>query len=91
MMTEGTLTLIEEDGAVELGAGACAAFPARLESGHHMLNRLPKPTAFLVIGAHSETETTYYSDVDMMVKQQDGRLTYYRKNGDPIAPEANRS
>ena len=91
MVTEGTLTLIEEDGAVELGAGECAAFPAGLKNGHHLVNRSPKPAAFLVIGAHSETETAYYSDVDMMVKQQDGRFTYYRKNGDPIAPEANRS
>ena len=91
MVTEGTLTLIEEDGAVELGTGECAAFPAGLENGHHLVNRSPKPAAFLVIGAHSETETAYYSDVDMMVTQQDGRFTFSRKNGDLIAPEANRS
>ncbi|MED7677997.1 cupin domain-containing protein [Rhodobacteraceae bacterium IMCC15231] len=91
LVTEGTLTLIEEDGAVELGAGECAAFPAGLENGHHLVNRSRKPATFLVIGTQSETETAYYADIDMMVKQQDGHFTFSRKNGDAIAPKANRS
>ena len=91
LVIEGTLTLIEEDGAVELGAGECAAFPAGLENGHHLVNRSSKPATFLVIGTQSETETAYYADIDMMVKQQDGHFTFSRKNGDAIAPEANRS
>ncbi len=35
---EGTLTLIEEDSAVEPNAGEYAAFPAGVENGHHLVN-----------------------------------------------------
>ena len=87
MATEGTLTVIEGDGAVKLDP----AFPADVKNGHPLVKRAATRAALLVIDMQSETETAYHSNVVMTVKQQDGRFTFTPKIGEAITSEANRS
>lgn len=87
MVTEGTCTLIDDQGAHEMMPGDCAAFPAGDENGHHLVNRSDKPAAFLVVGTRTPTETGYYSDLDMMVKYAEGQFTFTRKDGSPLTAD----
>ncbi|UWQ26161.1 cupin domain-containing protein [Leisingera aquaemixtae] len=87
MVTEGSCTLIDDQGAHEMQPGDCAAFPAGEENGHHLVNRSDKPAAFLVVGTRTETETGYYSDMDMMVKFARSEFTFTRKDGSPLTAD----
>ncbi|WP_425098741.1 cupin domain-containing protein [Tropicibacter sp. S64] len=86
VVTEGVLTLVDDDGPVEMRVGDCAAFPAGDRNGHHMQNLSDAPGAFVVIGTHTKTETAWYSDVDMKVTAQDGVFTFTHKDGRAFAP-----
>ncbi|WP_411352629.1 cupin domain-containing protein [Leisingera aquaemixtae] len=87
MVTEGSCTLIDDQGAHEMQPGDCAAFPAGEANGHHLVNRSDKPAAFLVVGTRTETETGYYSDMDMMVKFARSEFTFTRKDGSPLTAD----
>ncbi|UWQ51138.1 cupin domain-containing protein [Leisingera caerulea] len=87
MVTEGSCTLIDDQGAHEMQPGDCAAFPAGEANGHHLVNRSDKPAAFLVVGTRTETETGYYSDLDMMVKFARSEFTFTRKDGSPLTAD----
>ncbi|WP_027238017.1 cupin domain-containing protein [Leisingera caerulea] len=87
IVTEGSCTLIDDQGAHEMQPGDCAAFPAGEANGHHLVNRSDKPAAFLVVGTRTETETGYYSDLDMMVKLAEGQFTFTRKDGSPLTAD----
>ena len=84
IVTEGTCTLIDDDGEHLMQVGDCATFPAGDENGHHIVNRSDQPASFLVVGTRTPTETAYYSDMDMMVTAKDGQLTFTRKDGSPL-------
>jgi len=87
MVTEGTCTLIDDDGEHELHAGECATFPAGDANGHHLKNASDTPAAFLVVGTRTSTETAYYSDLDMMVTVKDGVFDFTRQNGTPLTAD----
>ncbi|WP_027259320.1 cupin domain-containing protein [Leisingera aquimarina] len=87
MVTEGTCTLIDDQGAHEMLPGDCAAFAAGDENGHHLVNRSDKPAAFLVVGTRTPSETGFYSDLDMMVKFARGEFTFTRKDGSPLTAD----
>ncbi|WP_425074423.1 cupin domain-containing protein [Sagittula sp. S175] len=84
MVTEGTLVLVEDDGETELQAGDCAAFPAGNPNGHHLVNRSDADGVFLVIGTHTETETGWYSDLDMKIEVNRGQMTFLRRDGSAL-------
>ncbi len=84
VVTEGTLTLVEEGGETTLVPGDCAAFPAGVENGHHVVNTSDAPGAFVVVGTRTETEVGYYSDVDMMVRFDKGSFDFTRRDGSPV-------
>ena len=81
VVTEGTLTLVDESGTTELGPGACCAFPAGDPNGHHLVNRSDAPGSFVVVGGRTETETAWYSDLDMKVTVRDGVMRFTRRDG----------
>ncbi|EDZ46639.1 cupin domain-containing protein [Leisingera daeponensis] len=87
MVTEGSCTLIDDQGAHEMQPGDCAAFPAGEANGHHLVNRSDKPAAFLVVGTRTSTETGFYSDMDMMVKFAGREFTFTRKDGSPLTAD----
>ena len=84
MVMDGTLTLIEDDGPVEMQPGDCATFPAGKANGHHLINATDREARFLVIGTSAPDEVAYYSDVDMMVTVADGSFTFTRRDGSPM-------
>jgi uncharacterized cupin superfamily protein len=78
---EGELTLIEDGGETQLGAGDCATFAKNSGNGHHMINRSDAPAVYLEVGTRSPIDVTYCSDVDMMSAAADGRFVH--KDGTP--------
>ncbi|WGI22710.1 cupin domain-containing protein [Amylibacter sp. IMCC11727] len=84
IVTEGTPTLIEDDGETLLHPGDCAAFKAGVENGHHLVNTTDQMAKFLVVGTSHPEEICTYSDIDMKVTDKDGESTFTRKDGTPI-------
>lgn len=84
IMLEGTLTLVEDDHETPLQTGDCAAFPAGVENGHHLINNSSSESRFLVVGTNTDTETAWYSDLDMKVKVENGNFHFTRKNGSDV-------
>lgn len=87
MMTQGELVLVEEDGEQVMQPGDCAAWPAGRSNGHHLVNRTDTRAAFLVVGTRTETETAYYSDMDMMVTSDATGFHFTRKDGSPLTAD----
>ncbi|KMK66022.1 cupin domain-containing protein [Puniceibacterium sp. IMCC21224] len=87
MVTDGALTLIEDNGETLLQRGDCAAFPAGVANGHHLINRSAAPASFLVIGTRTSQEVAWYSDLDMKVTVQDRVMTYTRRDGSAMDRE----
>ena len=87
MVTEGACTLIDDHGEHEMLPGDCASFPAGDANAHQLVNKTNAPAAFLVVGTHTETETAFYSDIDMMVKVDQDGFDFTRKDGSPLSAD----
>ncbi|MFD3191641.1 cupin domain-containing protein [Sedimentitalea sp. HM32M-2] len=88
MVTQGVCTLIDDTGAQQMLPGDCAAFPAGVANGHHLINKTDAPAAFLVVGARTPTETAFYSDIDMKVTTDpEAGSTFTRKDGSPLTAD----
>lgn len=87
MVTEGICTLIDDQGEHLMQVGDCAAFPAGEANGHHLVNKTEAPAAFLVVGTRTETETGYYSDLDMKVTVDASGYIFTRKDGSPLSAD----
>jgi len=83
MVTQGTCTLVDDDGPHEMSVGACAAFPAGVANGHHFINDTDDEARFLVVGTRAPHEVATYSDIDMMVEVKDGTARFTHKDGTP--------
>ena len=81
MVTEGTCTLVQDAGAVEMRPGDCAAFPAGSPDGHHFINRTDQVARFLVVGTKAKSEVATYSDVDLRVEIEGGKARFTYKDG----------
>lgn len=86
IVLSGELTLIDDFGETPLLPGDCASFPAGEPNGHHIINKSGANGSFLVVGTHTETETGWYSDLDMKVGVDKGTFTFTRKDGSPLEP-----
>ncbi|EBA14959.1 hypothetical protein RSK20926_17222 [Roseobacter sp. SK209-2-6] len=87
IVVSGSCTLIDDDGAHEMQPGDCASFPAGDANGHHLKNNTEAPATFLVVGTRTETETAYYSDLDMMVTDDADGFSFTRKDGSPLTAD----
>ena len=87
IMLSGTCVLIDDDGEHEMQPGDCAAWPAGEANGHHLVNKTDAPATFLVVGTRTPTETGYYSDIDMMVKDDENGFSFTRKDGSPLTAD----
>lgn len=87
IVTEGVCTLRDDNGDHEMQVGDCATFPAGEANGHHLLNHTDKIAKFLVVGTHTPTETGYYSDVDMMVRDDQDGFKFTKKDGTPLTAD----
>jgi uncharacterized cupin superfamily protein len=91
MVTEGTCTMLMDDGETIMHPGDCAAFPAGVADGHCFINHTDSVAKFLVIGTKAPREVATYSDIDLMVELtpgQHGKATFTHKNGQPYRPKA---
>ena len=84
MVTQGTVTLIDDTGETPMGVGDCAAFPAGDPNGHHFRNDTDTEARFLVVGTRAPAEVGTYSDIDMRVEVKNGAFTFTRKDGSPL-------
>jgi uncharacterized cupin superfamily protein len=84
MVTQGTCTLIDDQGETSLQPGDCAAFPKGDANGHHLVNKTDAPAQFLVVGTRTPTEVGHYSDVDLKVTVANGSFSYTRMDGSPL-------
>jgi len=84
IVLSGELTLVDDSGDTTLLPGDCASFPAGDANGHSVVNKSDKAGSFLVVGTRTDTETAWYSDMDMKVTAKNGAFTFTRKNGTPL-------
>jgi len=87
IVTQGTCTLIDDDGRHEMGVGDCAAFPAGDENGHHFVNKTGEEARFLVVGTKAAHEVATYSDVDLKVEIDAGQATFTHRDGTAFEAE----
>ena len=81
IVLSGNLTLVDDSGETPLKAGDVCTFPAGEASGHQIINKSSESGSFFVVGTHTETETAWYSDIDMMVATGNG---FTCKDGSPL-------
>lgn len=62
LVLQGTATVVENDGTVEIGPGDMALWPAGVDNAHHVLNRSNVPLRYLCAGTNPDAETVRYPD-----------------------------
>jgi len=72
----GELTLITDAGKQSLRSGDCAAFPANVADGHHLINRSDTMAVYLEIGSRHDDDTCSYPDIDLHLTRGDGGFTH---------------
>ena len=87
IVTKGVCILRDDEGDHEMQVGDCAAFPAGEANGHHILNHSNELAEFLVVGTHTPTETAYYSDLDMMVRDGEKGFEFTKQDGSPLTSD----
>ena len=88
MVTAGELVLVQDEGETRMVPGDCAAFPAGVANGHHLLNRSDEEARFLVVGTRAPHEIATYSDVDLRVELSGGAASFTRRDGSPLQADA---
>jgi uncharacterized cupin superfamily protein len=83
VVLSGRLTLVENDGEADLGQGEAAGFPAASGNGHHFLNRGAVPAVYLEIGTRPAADRCHYSDVDLVVIDDERGTRFIRRDGTP--------
>ncbi|WP_372839799.1 cupin domain-containing protein [Phaeovulum sp.] len=83
MVTEGECVLVQDAGETVMRAGDCAAFPAGVADGHHFINRSDAEARFLVVGSRAPNEVATYSDIDMKMVNEGGKVRFTHKDGTP--------
>jgi uncharacterized cupin superfamily protein len=84
MVTQGTCTLVDDHGETPMSVGDCATFKAGDPNGHCFINKTDDEARFLVIGTRTETETGWYSDIDLKISVDATGFTFTRKDGTPL-------
>jgi uncharacterized cupin superfamily protein len=84
MVTQGICTLVDDHGETPMSVGDCATFKAGDPNGHCFINKTDDEARFLVIGTRTETETGWYSDIDLKISVDASGFTFTRKDGTPL-------
>jgi uncharacterized cupin superfamily protein len=80
-IVSGELVLVTDEGEQVMRAGDCAAFPAGVQNGHHLVNRSGELAVALEVGSRVDADCADYPDIDM---RWDGPGDAYRhKDGTP--------
>ena len=81
---EGEVVLVTDEGETVLRPGMVAGFRARAVNGHHLVNRSDKTVRVLEVGTRTVEEVAYYSDIDMMVRENADGWGYSTKDGQSL-------
>ncbi len=81
VMISGHAVLIENDARTPMGPGDCAAFPAGVANGHHLINESNADCVFIAVGRKTSSDC-HYPDIDMHLDSETGRFT--RKDGSDV-------
>ncbi len=81
---EGEVVLVTDEGETVLRPGMIAGFRAGTANGHHLVNRSDKTVRVLEVGTRTAEEVAYYSDIDMMVRENADGWGYSTKDGQPL-------
>jgi len=81
----GTLTLIDDDGETEVGAGEAAGFPGGTPNPHHFENRGQEEAVLLEIGTRPNEDRCHYADHDLIAHDQDGKTWFTTRDGTPLS------
>jgi uncharacterized cupin superfamily protein len=81
---EGEVVLVTDEGETVLRPGMVAGFRAGTGNGHHLVNRSDKTVRVLEVGTRTVEEVAYYSDIDMMVRENADGWGYSTKDGQPL-------
>jgi uncharacterized cupin superfamily protein len=79
IMLSGEAVLIEDDCETIMRPGDVAAWPARVQNGHHLVNRTDNDCVFIAIGTGDRSKGGSYSDIDMTF----GDDGYFHRDGTP--------
>jgi uncharacterized cupin superfamily protein len=74
----GEVVLVTDAGEETLRAGDCAAFPAGVENGHHLINCSTTDATLLEVGTRTGRDSGVYSDIDLLFDAVRG---YSHKDG----------
>jgi uncharacterized cupin superfamily protein len=86
---EGDVMLVEEGTETPLATGDCAAFPAGVANGHHLINRSAREALVLEVGSSRPSEdVTRYPDCDLVAGPGD---RYTHRDGSAYPPAERRS
>ena len=75
----GELTLVTDRGEETLRAGDCAAFPANVQDGHHLVNHGTTTAVCLEVGTRADEDRVGYPDIDLVYDPALGG--YARRDG----------
>ena len=81
---EGEVVLVTDEGETTLTPGMVAGFRAGTGNGHHLVNRSETTARVLEVGTRTTEEVAYYSDIDMMVRENADGWDYFTKDGRPL-------
>jgi uncharacterized cupin superfamily protein len=80
-VTDGEITLGDDDGHHVMTAGMCAGFKAGTGNGHHLKNLSAAPASYIEIGSRYVKDDVTYLDVDMHAAKTDGTWKVTKKDG----------
>jgi uncharacterized cupin superfamily protein len=84
LVTEGTPTLITNDGEQVLAPGMMAGFPAGTGDAHHLVNRTGADVVFLVVGTRApDRDVVTYPDDDLRVEPTAAGRRFVKADGSP--------
>jgi len=81
---DGEVVLVTDEGETLLRPGMIAGFRAGTGNGHHLVNRSQGTVRVLEVGARTTEEVAHYSDIDMMVRENETGGGYTTKDGRPL-------
>jgi uncharacterized cupin superfamily protein len=81
----GEVVLVTDEGEQLLRAGDCAAFPANVPNGHHLINKGNALAIVLEVGSRVAGDRAEYPDIDMVYDAVN--KAYLHKDGTPYPPK----
>ena len=80
---DGTVTVVENDGAHDLAPGGCACWPRGVPNAHCVQNRTATPVRYFVTGTRMAEDACHYPEIDLHYTRRGGFSAMTHKDGTP--------